>query len=102
MTPPASSTRPMRTSTVRRLRCASSAEKEEPAIWFAAVATATAGGMPMKKRSGVRMNPPPTPKSPDSIPTIGADAEEQQHVHGDFGDGEIDLHGPGGLSSEAA
>ena len=46
------------------------AEKEEPAIWLAAEATATAGGMPMKKSSGVRMKPPPTPNMPESSPTI--------------------------------
>ena len=69
-TPPASSTSPIRKSTVRRRQCARKAEKDEPAIWFAAEATATAGGMPMKNRSGVRMKPPPTPNSPDSIPTI--------------------------------
>ena len=60
----------MRKSTVRRCQWARKAEKEEPAIWLAAEATATAGGMPMKKRSGVRMKPPPTPNMPESSPTI--------------------------------
>ena len=68
--PPASSTRPILKSTVLRRRWASKAENDEPAIWLAAEATATAGGMPMKKRSGVRMKPPPTPNMPESSPTI--------------------------------
>ena len=46
------------------------AEKDEATIWLADVATATAGGMPMKNRSGVIRKPPPTPNIPESIPTI--------------------------------
>ena len=69
-TPPASSTIPIFRSTVLRCRCTSSAENCEPAIWFAAEATATVGGMPMKNSSGVRMKPPPTPNIPESSPTI--------------------------------
>ena len=68
--PPASSTLPMRRSTVLRFRCTSSAEKDEATIWFAPVATATAGGMPIKKSRGVIRNPPPTPNMPDRTPTI--------------------------------
>ncbi len=60
----------MRKSTVRRCQWARNAEKDEPAIWLAAEATATAGGMPMKKRSGVRMKPPPTPNIPERRPTM--------------------------------
>jgi hypothetical protein len=67
--PPAKSTRPIVMSTLRRCRCASSAEKEEATIWLAAVATATGGGMPATKRSGVMRNPPPTPNMPESTPT---------------------------------
>ena len=63
-------TSPILKSTVLRRRWPRKAEKEEPAIWLAAEATATAGGMPMKKSSGVRMKPPPTPNIPDSRPTI--------------------------------
>ena len=33
------------------------------------VATATAGGMPIKNRSGVIKKPPPTPNIPERIPT---------------------------------
>ena len=89
----------MRKSTVCRCLCARKAEKEEPAIWFAAEATATAGGMPMKNRSGVRMKPPPTPNMPREQPDHRADDEQAEAVDGDLGDGEVDLHrrGPGRL-----
>ena len=56
-------------STVFRLRWASTPEKDEATIWLASVATATAGGMPMKNRSGVIRKPPPTPNMPESTPT---------------------------------
>jgi hypothetical protein len=69
MSPPISRIVPIQTSTVRRRRCVSSDEKEEATIWFAEVATATAGGMPTRNRSGVMRNPPPTPNMPDSTPT---------------------------------
>jgi len=70
MRPPASSTQPMRKSTVRRRICASTPETEEATTWLAPVATATVGGTPMKNKSGVMRNPPPTPNMPDSSPTI--------------------------------
>ena len=38
-------------------------------IWFASVATATAGGIPIKNSRGVIKNPPPTPNIPERIPT---------------------------------
>jgi hypothetical protein len=60
----------MRKSTLPRRAWAITPENDDARIWLAAEATATAGGMPMKNRSGVRMKPPPTPNSPDSIPTI--------------------------------
>jgi len=44
--------------------------KEDPAMWFASLPTATAGGMPAKIKIGVVKNPPPTPNIPDSIPAI--------------------------------
>ena len=44
--------------------------EDEATIWLAPVATATAGGMPMKKSSGVIKNPPPTPNIPERMPTI--------------------------------
>ena len=94
-TPPASSTSPILKSTVLRCRCASRAENDEPAIWFAAEATATAGGMPMKNRSGVRMKPPPTPNIPESSPTIVPMTSSTEPVDGDLGDGEVDLHRTG-------
>jgi len=67
--PPISSTVPIFRSTVLRLRCANTPEKEEATIWLASVATATAGGMPMKNKSGVIKKPPPTPNMPDKMPT---------------------------------
>ena len=70
MRPPINRTTPIFRSTVLRLRCASTPEKEEATIWLASVATATAGGMPMKNRSGVRRKPPPTPNIPDRMPTM--------------------------------
>ena len=93
--PPASSTSPMRKSTVRRCQCARKAENDEPAIWFAAEATATAGGMPMKNRSGVRMKPPPTPNMPDSSPTIVPISRRPESVDRNLCDGEVNLHRPG-------
>ena len=61
---------PMRKSTVRRRRCASTPEIDDATTWFAPVATAMGGGMPMKNRSGVIRKPPPTPNIPDMKPTI--------------------------------
>ena len=60
----------MRKSTVLRRNCASTPETDEATTWFAPVATATAGGMPMKNSSGVIRKPPPTPNMPDRKPTI--------------------------------
>ena len=68
--PPISKTVPMRKSTVLRFKWASAPEKDEATIWLASVATATAGGMPMKNNNGVIKKPPPTPNMPDRIPTI--------------------------------
>ena len=68
---------------------------------MAAEATATAGGMPMKKSSGVRMKPPPTPNMPESSPTIVPISEQPEAVDGDFGDGKVDLHRPGPLRASA-
>ena len=42
---------------------------EEATIWADWVATATAGGMPRKIKSGVIKNPPPMPNSPEMNPT---------------------------------
>ena len=52
-------------STRRAGNATSTPDTDEATIWFAPVATATAGGMPMKNRSGVIRNPPPTPNMPD-------------------------------------
>ena len=56
-------------STLRRRQWASTPDTEEATIWFASVATATAGGIPIKISSGVIRNPPLTPNSPDRNPT---------------------------------
>ena len=37
---------------------------------FASLATAYAGGTPIKIKKGVIKNPPPTPNKPESTPTI--------------------------------
>jgi hypothetical protein len=42
---------------------------EEATICGVTEATATAGGMPVKIRSGVSRKPPPTPNMPDRKPT---------------------------------
>ena len=38
-------------------------------MWLATLATATAGEMPMKMRSGVIRKPPPMPNIPEMNPT---------------------------------
>ena len=69
ISPPLNRTVPIFKSTVLLRRCASAPEKDDATIWFASVATATAGGMPIKKRRGVIKKPPPTPNIPERIPT---------------------------------
>src|SRR6516165_6307267 len=44
-------------------------EKEEALMWLATVATATAGEMPRKIKSGVIRKPPPMPNMPEMKPT---------------------------------
>ena len=66
--PPASSTSPMRRSTLPRRHWTCSDEIELATTWLAWLATATAGGMPTKIRRGVARNPPPTPNMPDRSP----------------------------------
>ena len=48
---------------------ASTPEDDDARIWLASEPTATGGGMPMKIKSGVIRNPPPTPKTPERNPT---------------------------------
>ncbi len=67
--PPPSSTPPILKSTLSRCQWASTPETEAATTWFDWVATATAGGTPMKISSGVMRNPPPTPNRPESRPT---------------------------------
>ena len=65
----ASSTVPIFRSTLPRRQCAIAAETDAATIWLAPVATAMAGEMPMNIRSGVIINPPPTPNRPERKPT---------------------------------
>jgi hypothetical protein len=58
----------MRRSTLPRRQWTCSDEIELETTWLAWLATATAGGMPTKIRSGVARKPPPTPNMPDSSP----------------------------------
>ena len=44
-------------------------ENEEAAMWVVTLATATAGGMPVKISSGVIRKPPPMPNMPEMKPT---------------------------------
>jgi hypothetical protein len=39
-------------------------------VYIKLVATALVGFNPNKSKIGVRINPPPTPKNPDNIPTV--------------------------------
>ena len=39
-------------------------------MWLGTLATATAGGMPVRIKSGVIRNPPPTPNMPEMKPTV--------------------------------
>ena len=65
---------------------------DDAAIWACCVATAMAGGMPRKIRSGVIRKPPPIPNRPETKPDRRADAEDHQHADGHLGDGQVDLH----------
>ena len=69
MTPPATSTTPIFTSTLLRRYWAMAPDTEDATIGIEPVPTATAEGMPMKINSGVNRKPPPTPNSPDRNPT---------------------------------
>ena len=58
----------MRRSTLPRRHWTCSDDTELATTWLAWLATATAGGMPTKIRSGVARKPPPTPNMPASRP----------------------------------
>ena len=45
-------------------------ETDVAKILFASLATAYAGGTPIKIKNGVIKKPPPTPNNPDRTPTI--------------------------------
>ena len=51
-------------------------------MWLDTVATATAGSMPMKIRSGVIKNPPPIPNIPDTKPTASPIASTRNTLTG--------------------
>ena len=76
--PPATSTSPMRTSTLPRRMCACTPDTEDARIWLASEPTATGGGMPMKIRSGVIRKPPPTPNRDEMTPTSRLAAMEER------------------------
>ena len=69
MPPPSSKTKPILKSTLPRRQWAMTPETEAAATWLASLATATAGGTPMKISSGVMRKPPPTPNMPERKPT---------------------------------
>ena len=67
--PPVSNKFPNLISTAFLLRWPIVPDKEEPTMWFAYDATATAGGIPKSTSKGVIRKPPPTPNIPERIPT---------------------------------
>ena len=56
-------------SRASRRSAASALVVEEATIWAVWLATAMAGGMPRKIRSGVMRKPPPMPNRPEMNPT---------------------------------
>lgn len=78
-------------STVRRLRCARTPEKDEATIWFAPVATATAGDADENQKRRDQepaANPEETGKQADHP----AQTQKEKGVDRKFGDREVDLH----------
>ena len=61
------------------------------------VATATAGGMPMKNNSGVIRKPPPTPNHARQDAHDSADSQKQERVDRYFGNRQVKLHVRGHL-----
>jgi hypothetical protein len=57
-------------------------ENEEAAMWLATEATATAGEIPMKIRSGVIRKPPPIPNIPETTPTAAPIARTRKMLTG--------------------
>ena len=51
-------------------------------MWLVTLATATAGGTPMKIRSGVIRKPPPTPNMPEMNPTVSPMARMTSRLTG--------------------
>ena len=79
--PPASSMRPSGRSTRAPPPVARSRRsRTRPRCGSATLATATAGGMPMKISSGVIRKPPPMPNMPEMNPTASPMAEDQEDV----------------------
>ncbi|MGY4412899.1 hypothetical protein ACVWW4_004635 [Bradyrhizobium sp. LB7.1] len=61
-------------------------------MWLATEATATAGVMPMKIKSGVIRKPPPIPNMPGDEADRRAHRQHQEDVDRKIGDREIELH----------
>ena len=51
-------------------------------MWLVTLATATAGGTPMKISSGVIRKPPPTPNIPEMNPTVSPIARMTSRLTG--------------------
>jgi len=67
--PPASSTRPILTSTLPKRKWAAIPEEDAATIWQESLAAATVAGIPIMIRIGVIRKPPPTPRRPERNPT---------------------------------
>ena len=80
--PPAISTAPSLKSRAPRRQEDSTPVVEEAAIWATCVATAKAGGMPMKIKSGVIRKPPPMPNMPEMKPTAAPSARSSSMFTG--------------------
>ena len=61
-------------------------------MWLATEATATAGAMPTKIKSGVIRKPPPMPNMPDTKPTAAPIARMQKNIDRYVGDRKVELH----------
>ena len=68
--PPNNKIVPIFKSTFCLLRYVINPARDDPAMWFASLPTATAGGIPPIIKIGVVKKPPPTPNIPDNIPAM--------------------------------
>src|SRR4029078_7582110 len=72
--PPVSMIRPIFTSMLLRLYCATAPETDDATTCAFPVATATAVGPPRNVKSGVKRIPPPRPKIPERNPAAAPSA----------------------------